>query len=108
MEHLSIRELIQIANEAQVLRRMALDRCTRIIVDHIPARESMSIPRDPGEEDEPLHAETPTVIPVTFTLADAMFGGTVFVTLTCGHRVLINPFPWNGYEHLAQVTITPP
>lgn len=104
MESLSIADLIQIANEAQVLKRMSLDRTTRVVVDHIPARSSMSIAREPGEEDE-LEAYAPEVITITYTLADAMFGGSIYVALTCGNRVIVHPFLWSGYEHLGTVSI---
>jgi len=105
---LSIRELIDIANQAGVLKRMSVGRTNRIVVDHVPAREAMSIAREIEEEDGPLEPAPIEVIPVVFTLADAMFGGTVFVALTCGNRVIVNPFVWTSYEHLGTVTISAP
>jgi len=106
MNQLSIRELIDIANEAGVLRIMSEQQTTKVIIDHTPARAAMSIPREPDEMDDPLTAATPDVIPVVYTLADAMFGGMVFVALTCGNRVVVHPFPWISYEHLGTVRIT--
>lgn len=106
MIHLSIRELIDIANEAGVLKIMSENQTNKVVVDHIPARSSMSIPREPDEINDSLKAAAPDVIPVVYTLSDAMFGGDVFVALTCGNRVIVSPFRWIGYEHLGTVRIS--
>jgi hypothetical protein len=108
MHNLSVPELIDIANNAGVLRIMSERRTSRVTVDHVPARAAMSIPREPEEENSELSVPRPDVIPVTFTLADAMFGGVIYVALTCGDIVIVNPFRWQSYEHLGTVTITPP
>jgi len=105
MTNLSTIELIQIANEAQVLRRMSMDETTRVVVDHIPARSSMSIARERGEDDVELEAYVPEVITLTFTLADATFGEAIYVALTCNNRVIVHPFLWSGYAHLGTVSI---
>lgn len=106
MHNLSIPELIEIANAAGVLRLMSERRTSRVVVDHVPARAAMSIPREPEEEGDDLAVSRPDVIPLVFTLEDAMFAGDIFVALTCGNLVIVNPFRWHSYEHLSTVTIT--
>lgn len=108
MQQLSIRDLIEVAVEANVLKRMGEGRMSRVVVDYIPPRQGMAIPRDPGEEDVQVEPFPPEVIPITYTLESAQFGGAIFAALACGHRVIINPFPWISYEHLASSTITFP
>lgn len=105
MSRLSISELLEVAKQAGVLQLMARRRSRRVVVDYVPARESMAIPREDDDPDEPLSPNPPTVTSLVFTLEDAMFGGTVFVALTCGGRVLVNPFAWVNYAHLGQLTI---
>jgi hypothetical protein len=108
MTNLSTTELIQIANEAQVLHHMSLDQTTRLIVDHVPARGSISIPREHGDRNSCLEVFPPEVNTLTFVLEDATFGDTIYVTLTCNNRVIVNPFKWSGYAHLATVSISIP
>lgn len=103
MNRLSIRELIDIANQAGVLKRMGTEQLSKVVVDHIPARASWSIARE--KDGAALEAIAGEVIPVTFTLESAMFGGAIFAAITCGERVVVHPFPWTSYEHLASVTI---
>ena len=43
----------------------------------------------------------PTPMSLTFCLEDAMFGGVTFVAITCGGRVVINPFVFESYDKLA-------
>lgn len=105
MDTLPISELLKVAAQAGVFQQMGASRRRQVIVDYVPARESMVIPREPDSEEAPLQPDPPTVIPLTFTLEDAMFGGTVFVALICGCRVIINPFAWVSYEHLASLRI---
>ena len=107
MDQLTIRELVEIANQAGVLKRMAEEHVSRVVVDYVPSRPGMAIPRETGD-DAPLEPLAPDVTTITYTLEDAMFGGTIYATIVCGNRVIITPFVWQSYENLARVTITPP
>lgn len=103
VQRLQIGELFDIVLQAKVLQRMSEHRLRQVVVDYVPARQAMSIIRD-DPSDEPLEAFKPVVIPLTFTLDDAMFGGVVYVSLVCGDRVIINPFAWQSYEHLGKMS----
>lgn len=101
---LQMTDLINVVEQAGVLKIMSERRCRQVTIDYCPPRESMAIPRDPGCT-EPIEPAAPTVIPLTFLLEDTMFGGVIFVALTCGPRVVINPFVWVSYEHLGHISI---
>ena len=99
-------DLLRVCEQAGVLKRMGEGRCRSVTVDYVPPREGMCIPRTPGE-DEPIEPLVPEVITLTFNLEDAMFGGVLFAAITCGHRVVVSPWQWVSYEHLALQTIKP-
>lgn len=97
-------DLVRIAVSAQVFKLMGERRTRQVTIDYSPARDALLVPRESGE-DAPLEPITPDVIPITFTLEDAMFGGSVWVALTCGERVVVHPFAWVSYEHLATIVV---
>lgn len=99
-----IEELAHIVEQGSILKQMATDRKRTVVVDYIPARASMTLPRT--EDGEPLKAYKTEPITLTFTLEDAMFGGICFVALCCGHRVVVSPFPWTTYDDLAKIRLT--
>lgn len=105
MNELSIHELALIAQQAEVFSLMASRQSPQITIDYVPPRCGMILPRAQSEADGPLIPLQHDPITITFTLSEAMFGGVLFVALTCGGRVVVNPFPWSSYEHLAQVSI---
>jgi len=107
MNELSIRELIEIAAQANIFKLMADRRSSRVVVDYVPARDALCIPREENEES-PLVPLVPDVIPIVYKLEDAMFGGVIFASITVGSRVIVTPFMWQSYEHLGTITIYPP
>lgn len=106
MTDLTIPEMLAIADKANVLKRMGVDKTNRIIVDFCAARDSIALAREPGEEGEPLEVFPIEPIMLTFRLEDAMFGGTVFACVTCEHKVIIHPFVWESYDQLSKSTFT--
>jgi hypothetical protein len=102
---LTINDLLVIAQEAGVLKRMSEQRCRMVVVDYRPPAAGIAVPREQGEEEVGLEPIAPEIVTITYTLEDAMFGGVVYVALTSSERVLINPFAWVSYEHLANITI---
>jgi hypothetical protein len=98
-------DLLNICEQAGVLKRMGEGHCRTVTVDYVPARESMAIPRNP-DEDEPIEPNPPEVKTVVFNLESAQFGGVIFAAITCGERVVINPWQWVSYEHLATQSIS--
>lgn len=107
MDQLTIRELVEIANQAGVLKRMGEEHVNRVVVDYVPSHPGMAIPRETGD-DAPLEPLAPHVTTITYTLEDAMFGGMIYTTIVCGNRAILTPFVWQGYENLTRVTISPP
>ena len=101
-------ELIRLANDISLIQLFAERKCRRITVDYVPARERLAFARPVGQEDDPLIAYPPEVIPVTYTLEDAMFGGVTFAAITCGFRLIVNPFVWTTYEEFGSYVITVP
>lgn len=102
---LPVSELVRIAAEVELLKKMGLARSRTMTIDYVPAREAIIIPRAPGEED-PITVYPPEVTELTFTLEDQMFGGVVYVALTCGGHIVIHPFVWDSYEKLSTTAIT--
>lgn len=100
LDRLTISELLGIAEHAKVLPIMSERRTRQVVVDYVPARDALFLPRE-SPEDPPLEAFPPTVIPITYTLEDSMFGGITYVALTVRERVLIHPFTFGGYDDLA-------
>lgn len=96
---LSIQTICDIADQAKVLRLMAERHANRIVVDYVPSRQMIVIPRD-EPIDDPLEVFPTSATPITFVLEDAMFAGTTWVSLTCGHRTVITPFPFTSYDDL--------
>jgi len=102
-DDIPLRDLLEIINTAGVLRRMGNQRCRTVVVDYLPARQALIIPR--AADDEPVETMAPTMTEITFRLEDTMFGGVIYAAVTCGSRVVIHPFEWKSYEHLATVTV---
>ena len=96
---LSLDELIEVLTTARVLQIMGEKECRLVTVDYVPAQQSMTFVRE--DDDSPLEAFPRDPIKICFVLEDAMVGGVVYAAVTVGHRVIIEPFRWYGYEHLA-------
>lgn len=97
---LPLNEIIGIMKMAGVFQIMGNEKRKRVVVDYVPARAPMAIPRTLDESIlEPL---APSVIPLIFTLEDTMVGGVVYAAITIGDRVVIEPFRWRGFEDLAK------
>lgn len=96
---LSIQTICDIAEQAKVLLLMAERRTNRIVVDYVPSRQMIVLPRE-EPIDDPLEVFPTSATPVTFVLEDALFAGTMWLSLTCGHRTVITPFPCQGYDDL--------
>lgn len=101
---LSIQELVTIAASAGVFKLLGEGRRRRVVVDYVPPREPIIIPREPDEEG-PLNVMPPEAVEIAYTLEDAMFGGVVYVALTVAGRVVIHPFVWESYDKLARTAI---
>jgi hypothetical protein len=101
---LSIQELCDVMETAKVRQIMAADEVTRVVVDYFPARQAMVFLKEDGD-DEPTELYPQKAIPLTFVLEDAMFGGHVFASITCGHKVIVLPFLWRGYEHVGAMQL---
>lgn len=101
---LSLDELLNILETAKVLRIMAEEGCKSVTVDYVPPRPAMALAREDPDIGLEMYPSQPIVL--TFTLDDAMFGGSVYAAITCGSRVIIRPFPWVDYASLATLRIT--
>ena len=100
IQRLTAGELWQIAEKAGVMKRMAAGRFRIIRVDYIPERQAIAMMRD-KVNDTPIDPVKPTVVELIFVLEDCMIAGNVYAALTCGSRVIIEPFRWAGYASLA-------
>lgn len=96
---LSVPQLADILDSAKVFAIMGRERRRHVTVDYIPPRDAMIYARE--DDDGPMETYAPVPISLTFTLEDAMFGGVTFVAITCGGRVVINPFVFESYDKLA-------
>lgn len=97
-------ELVEAAALAGVPQIMAATKRHKVVVDYFPARSAISYPREPDDEDgiDPFPIRPVTL---TYTLEDAMLGGVVFASLVCGHRIILHPFPWEGFHQLADIKL---
>lgn len=103
---LTSRELAVIAQQAELLRLMGERRCRVLRLDYIPPRAGMTIPRLPEDGMEPMEVYAPTPTVLEFKLEDAMFGNVTYAAITCGGKVVVSPFIWHSYPHLATLKIT--
>ncbi len=98
-------ELAQIAQQAELLKIMGLNKCTTVRLDYVPPRPQMVIPRLPQDGMEPIELMQQDPIVLEFKLEDAMFGNATYACVTCGGKVVVTPFPWHSYEHLSKQVI---
>jgi hypothetical protein len=99
--------MLRVAAEAHITRIMGMNQQRSVTIDIIPARAMFLAPRlDP--DDDSLTAPTPTVQTLTFHLEDQMFGTVVYAAITCQGRVIVNPFKWESWDHLARSAINVP
>jgi hypothetical protein len=93
-------EMLRVATEANILKIMGERQIRSLTIDYIPARGQIIVPRL-DEDDDSLTAPRPTIYPLTYHLEDAVFGVVLYVALTCQGKVIVNPFPFDSWEHLA-------
>jgi hypothetical protein len=97
-------EMLRIASEANVAKIMGENHSRAVTLDVIPARGQVIVPRlDP--DDDSLTSPAPTIQTLTFHLEDAMFGTVCYAAITCQGKVIVNPFVWESWEHLAKARI---
>lgn len=104
---LTPRDMLRIAHEANLFKQMGENHARIFKLDYVPARPAMILPREKGEEG-PLNLMPPEAVELTYILEDAMFGGTVYVALTCGGHIIIHPFEWHSYDKLSKTAIPEP
>lgn len=97
-------EMLRIAAEANVLRVMGERRLHSVTLDIVPARGQIIVPRI-DDDDDSLTAPAPTIQTLTFHLEDAMFGTTTYAAVTCQGRVIVQPFAFESWDHLAASSI---
>lgn len=102
---LTRRDLLWIAQEANVFKIMGERKARSVTIDFVPGRPAIVLPR--LGDDEPLTTCPPHVEEVTFHLEDAMFGGEVMTALTCRGMIIVVPFAWSSWEALAKSKIVP-
>lgn len=96
--------MLRVAAEANVAKIMGENQSRTVILDVIPARGQVIVPRlDP--EDDSLTPPAPAIDTLTFHLEDAMFGTVCYAAITCQGKVIVNPFVWESWEHLAKARI---
>ena len=100
----TVEQMLRIATEANVLRIMGENRKRSVTLDVIPARACVIVPRI-DEADDSLTVPAPTIQSLSYHLEDAMFGSMCFAAITCDGRVIVNPFPWESWDHLAKSKI---
>jgi hypothetical protein len=96
--------MLSVARDGQVLRIMGQRQARSVTLDIIPARGRVITARL-DEDDDSLTAPAPTIGSLTFHLEDAMFGTVCFAAVTCQGRVIVNPFPFESWDHLAKATL---
>ena len=100
---LSEQELCDVMEKAKVRQIMAAEGIQEVHVDYFPPREAMIYVRETDDDTTEVYPQK--AITLTFTLEEAMFGGKVFAAITCGHKVVILPFIWRGYDKLGTMQI---
>lgn len=99
-------EILRAIEQAGVPRLMGERKVRRLVIDYVPPREAIALPRENEEEDSSLEVYPPVPIKLTFQIEDAMFGGEVWAAITCGNRVVVAPFLWRGFDELAKTNFT--
>ena len=97
---MSAAEMLRIAAGANILKIMGERRSATCTLDIIPPRGEVIVPRI-NEADDSLTAPAPTIATLRFHLEEHMFGGVVFAAVSCQGHVIVNPFPWKGWDNLA-------
>lgn len=98
---LTLAQLIEIVQEADVLRIMGEQHLNELTIDYIPATKALILIRSKGVHYEPVKRVF-EAIPVKFRLDSAMMGGVTYASLVVGDRVVIEPWRWESFEHLAE------
>lgn len=100
------KELAVIAQQVELLRLMGEKRSRVIRLDYIAPRAGMVIPRLPEDGMEPMEVYAPIATVLEYKLEDAMFGNVTYAAITCSGKIVVSPFIWHSYDHLATLKIT--
>lgn len=95
--------MLGIAQELDILKNFGEKRCRTLRVNYTPGMPYKITYGDETPLEPPV---LPPTYELTYILEDAMFGGEVFAAVTCNGLVVTRPFPWPGYDTLAQMRIT--
>lgn len=98
---LTIGQLIEIVQQADVLKIMGENHLNALTVDYMPATQALIRVRSTGDGFEPIRRVFETQA-LTFRLDSAQMGGVTYASLVLGDRVVIEPWRWESFEHLAE------
>ena len=97
-------QLIEIVQKADILRVMGENHLNELVVDFMPPTQALIRVRlQSGLSPVKRTFETQAI---QFTLESQQIGGVIYAALTVGDRVVIEPWRWESYEHLAGKTAT--
>ena len=96
-------ELVDCCMASGVLTKMGVEQVDEVVVAYLQRQPARYIVQDLG--DPPMMPHTLSPIYITYRLETAIYGGEVYAAITAGHRVVVAPFLWKGYEELSTIKL---